>query len=84
MNLDELEQAHKLKAELLVWREALSRSQREVFKSANLIVTDAAHGYQGQQAQTNIALDRDVLVPFIEERIGEIVLALRMLRIEAA
>lgn len=72
MNLDDLDRAVKIKDELALWERALVRLNREIFKSAELTVIDAAHGHMGQQSQTKIALDRDVVVPWVEDRIAEL------------
>lgn len=70
MNLDDLDRALQLKTELAGWEKALSRADRSVFKSAELLITDVAHLHMGQQSQSKIAVDRDVLIPWIEERIA--------------
>jgi hypothetical protein len=70
MNLEDLDRAVALKTELAGWEKALSRADRSVFKSAELLITDVAHLHQGQQSQSKIAVDRDVLIPWIEERIA--------------
>lgn len=70
MNLDDLDRAVAVKAELLGWEKALSRVDRSVFKSAELVITDVAHLHMGQQSQSKIAVDRDLLIPWIEERIA--------------
>jgi hypothetical protein len=70
MNLDDLDRAVQLKTELAGWEKALSRADRSVFKSAELLITDVAHLHMGQQSQSKIAVDRDVLIPWIEERIA--------------
>jgi len=69
MNLDDLDRAVQLKAELLGWEKALSRLDRSVFKSAEIHITDVAHGHMGQQSQSKISVDRDVIVPWVEGRI---------------
>jgi hypothetical protein len=84
MNLDDLDRAVTLKAELLGWEKALSRVDRSVFKSAELVITDVAHGHMGQQSQSKIAVDRDLLVPWIEARIAELRRELRDLGISVA
>jgi hypothetical protein len=70
MNLEDLDRAVALKTELAGWEKALSRADRSVFKSAELLITDVAHLHMGQQSQSKIAVDRDVLIPWIEERIA--------------
>ena len=70
MNLDDLDRAVKIKDELALWERALVRLNREIFKSAELTVIDAAHGHMGQQSQTKIALDRDIVIPWVEDRIA--------------
>jgi hypothetical protein len=70
MNLDDLDRAVALKTELAGWEKALSRADRSVFKAAELLITDVAHLHMGQQSQSKIAVDRDVLIPWIEERIA--------------
>lgn len=82
MNLDDLDRAVQLKTELAGWEKALSRADRSVFKSAELLITDAAHGHMGQQSQSKIAVDRDVLVPWIEERIAYLRRELRELGVQ--
>jgi hypothetical protein len=72
MNLDDLDRAVRIKDELTLWERALVRLNREIFKSAEITVIDAAHGHMGQQSQTKIALDRDVVVPWVEDRIAEL------------
>ena len=84
MNLDDLDRAVKLKAELLGWEKALSRIDPSIFKSAEVVITDAAHGHMGQQSQSKIAVDRDLLVPWIEERIASLRRELRDLGINVA
>jgi hypothetical protein len=84
MDLADLDRAVQLKAELLGWEKALSRTDRSVFKTAELVITDAAHGHMGQQSQSKIAVDRDVLVPWIEERIAVLRRELRELGISVS
>jgi hypothetical protein len=69
VNLEDLERAVKLKDELALWERALVRLDRNIFKTAELSVTDASHGHMGQQSQSKIALDRDVVTPWVKDRI---------------
>ena len=82
MHIDNLSTAVKLQAELKLWEEADKRCQQGVFKHAILRVADAAHGHQGQSAETVINLDPQTIVPFIREQRVRIVNALRILGVE--
>lgn len=84
MNLDDLDRAVQLKTELAGWEKALTRVDRSIFKSAELLITDVAHMHMGQQSQSKIAVDRDVLVPWIEERIAVLRRELRALGVDVA
>lgn len=82
MNIEQLDEAMRLKVELAEWKKALTRAQYGNFKSAELIVTDAGHGHMGQQAQSKIVLDRDVLVPFLTDQIAVITARLKAYGVE--
>lgn len=82
MNLDDLDRAVQLKTELAGWEKAMTRVDRSIFKSAELVITDAAHMHMGQQSQSKIAVDRDTLVPWIEERIAVLRRELRALGVQ--
>ena len=62
MNLEDLDRAVELKTQLAGWEKALTRVDRSIFKSAELLITDAAHLHMGQTSQSKIGVDRDVLV----------------------
>ena len=82
MHIDDLSRAVELQTELKQWREAEKRCQPSVFKHAILRVADAAHGHQGQNAETVINLDPDTLLPFIRAQIDRTINGLRKLGIE--
>ena len=80
--IEVIDEAAKLKARLTEFRQALNRLQGQIFKSAELVILDVAHGHMGQQSQSKIALDRDQLVPFVEEQIAGLMAELRRLGFE--
>jgi uncharacterized protein YpbB len=81
-SFDQIDAAHKLKAELVQWQTALQRLRPEIFKLAELTVQDAAHGHMGQQSQTKITLHPDKLRPYIEREIERLIGELREIGFE--
>lgn len=72
MHLDNLTKAVELQTQLKLWQEALSRCNQGIFKGAALRVFTAAHGHQGQKAETIINLDAEHVKPLAESHIDRI------------
>ena len=83
MRLEDLPRAVELQAELRLWRDAEARVQPAVLKEATLRVIDAAHGHQGQVADTQIKIKSEHILPFIKTQIGRVMAELRDLGVEA-
>ena len=82
MHIDHLNRAVELQVELKLWRDAEARANPSVFKEAMLRVVDAAHGHQGQVADTQIKLKADHLLPFIKTQIVRVIAELRDIGVE--
>lgn len=82
MHIDHLSRAAELSTELKLWRDAEARAQPGVFKEAMLRVVDAAHGHQGQVADTQIKIKSEHLLPFIREQTARVIAELRAIGVE--
>lgn len=72
LHIDDLTRAVALNTELKQWQEAKARCNPGVFKSATLVVADAAHGHAGQVAQTTIQVPGDQLATFVDTQIARV------------
>jgi len=82
MHIDNLDRINKLVAELKLWREVEQRSDVGIFKTAQLVVTDATHGAQGipmqdgsgsmQNGQTIVRLEAKDVQPIARAHIERI------------
>src|SRR6202012_2120218 len=92
MHIADLPRVKKLSDELGLWREVEQRCQDGIFKSGQLMVTDAAHGAQGipqangagsmQNGQTIVPLEARHIRPIAASHIQRIVGELRELRVD--
>ena len=82
MNIDDLSKAMALKGDLNLWIEARKRCNPGVFKAATLRVADAAHGHQGQTAETVIQVSAGEIIAFADKQIARLQAALRELGVE--
>ena len=82
MNIDNLSKAVSLQGELRLWREARKRCDPGIFKSATLRVMDAAHGHQGQVAETVIQIPAGEIIGFADAQMARVEDELRALGVE--
>lgn len=82
MHLEDLPRALELQQQLKQWQEAHGRCDHGMFKGASMRVFTAAHGHQGQSAETVINLDAAQLKPFCEDNIARVQAELREIGVE--